>query len=230
MQVITVATTKGGTGKSTISQCLACGLERKKGTKVVILDADPQVSSQDWYQLRAAEGPFVVKVGAGNLDKVIKYARKDGFTHVVIDTSPSQTILAVDVMRKSDLTIFVSNVQNRVLLATRHFRNEYLEAGKPNAMCIMNLTRSASDTKINDARNYMNAQFPEMPMTDIVIRNYAIHDDLAAEGKTVMDVKFPPSAKTHHKAQSDISALVEAVFFYTSTVGLNEQNLIKETK
>lgn len=211
MKVITVATTKGGTGKSTISQCLACGLERKRGNRVVILDADPQVSSEDWYELRDAETPYVVKVGAGNLDEMIEMALSDGFTHVVIDTSPSQTILAVDVMRKSDLTIFVSNVQNRVLMATRHFRTEYIEAGKPTAMGIMNLTRSASDTKINDAWDYMQSQFPEMNMTDVVIRNYAIHDDLAAEGKTVMDVAFPPSAITQNKAQSDINALIKAV-------------------
>ena len=48
-KVIAVLNTKGGSGKTTIATNLAHALQRD-GTKVLLVDADPQGSTRDWNE------------------------------------------------------------------------------------------------------------------------------------------------------------------------------------
>ena len=49
MKIIAIVNEKGGTGKSTISTNLATALHRR-GSKVVLIDADPQGTARDWRE------------------------------------------------------------------------------------------------------------------------------------------------------------------------------------
>ena len=50
MKVITVCNAKGGCGKSTIALSLAASLGRGRGSKVLVIDMDPQAQVSDWLQ------------------------------------------------------------------------------------------------------------------------------------------------------------------------------------
>jgi chromosome partitioning protein len=90
MKVISVVSSKGGVGKTTLSQCLAVeGL--RQGMAAAIIDADPQRSAAEWGEQRAAAGldaPAVIALGARPLAGVVAELRARGAHLVVIDTPP----------------------------------------------------------------------------------------------------------------------------------------------
>ena len=85
MNVIAFVTQKGGSGKTTLCVNLAVAAEAT-GARCLILDMDPQASAEAWYHDREAETPKLAKLGAGELENAIGVARRQGFSHVFIDT------------------------------------------------------------------------------------------------------------------------------------------------
>jgi chromosome partitioning protein len=88
--VISVISQKGGSGKTTVTQCLAIeGL--RQGLATAIIDADPQKSAADWGAQREQAGidaPAVITLGTRSLRVVVKELQDRGAGFVVIDTPP----------------------------------------------------------------------------------------------------------------------------------------------
>ncbi|AMV40228.1 ParA family protein [Planctomyces sp. SH-PL62] len=85
MRIITFVTQKGGAGKTTLAINCAIAAELKKH-RVLILDLDPQASSEGWYQDREADSPKLVKIDSWSLPDAIAKANSAGFDLVIIDT------------------------------------------------------------------------------------------------------------------------------------------------
>jgi chromosome partitioning protein len=85
MRVISFVTQKGGAGKTTLSVNCAVAAERA-GRKTLILDLDEQGSAESWYQVRDAETPRLVKIGAWKLPEAMAAAKSGGYQLVIIDT------------------------------------------------------------------------------------------------------------------------------------------------
>ncbi len=85
MNVIAFVTQKGGSGKTTLCVNLAVAAEAAGG-RCLILDMDPQGTAEAWYHDREATSPKLVKLGADSLAEAVAAARRQGFTHVFIDT------------------------------------------------------------------------------------------------------------------------------------------------
>jgi chromosome partitioning protein len=93
MNILSVLARKGGTGKSTAVRCLAVEA-LKAGRRVVVIDADPQVTCVRWGQRRAAAGisvPLVVVPTPGDLATQIAGFRTQGVDIILIDTPPTAT-------------------------------------------------------------------------------------------------------------------------------------------
>lgn len=98
MRTVAVLNEKGGSGKTTIATNLASAWH-EDGRSVLLLDADPQLSSMDWSDSGDGDGVPVVQLGESNLERDLPRVG-ESFDLVVIDGAPrmgEQTAAAVRV-------------------------------------------------------------------------------------------------------------------------------------
>lgn len=104
MRVITFVTQKGGAGKTTLAINCAIAAESKK-KRVLILDLDPQGSSEGWYQDRETESPRLVRIESWSLPEAIAKARSAHFDYVIIDTPGRDEPSTTAAIRAADFCI-----------------------------------------------------------------------------------------------------------------------------
>lgn len=104
MSIITVATSKGGAGKTTVAQLIA-GRVAEKGYRVAVIDADYNHSLSDW--LRRFEAYPITVVTELDETKIIPLAERLAETHdlVVIDTAGAATQATVFAIGCADLVL-----------------------------------------------------------------------------------------------------------------------------
>ncbi len=104
MRMIAFVTQKGGSGKTTLAVNLAVAAEQA-GAKILILDLDPQASAEAWYQDREAERPRLARADAGELPRAVELARRQGFSHVLIDTPGRDEPAVAAAIRVADFCV-----------------------------------------------------------------------------------------------------------------------------
>ncbi|HJO93177.1 MAG TPA: AAA family ATPase [Victivallales bacterium] len=85
--IIVLGGKKGGTGKSTIATNLAVSISNKDKS-VLLIDADPQETSYEWYQARIENeklSNISATQGKGNIKRMI-IDFKDKYDFIIIDT------------------------------------------------------------------------------------------------------------------------------------------------
>jgi chromosome partitioning protein len=85
MFTIAVVNQKGGSGKSTIAECLAVAATLD-GVPAAILDLDPQGTAYAWSKRREAENPPVLSVTAANYRDQWRALREAGAELAILDT------------------------------------------------------------------------------------------------------------------------------------------------
>ena len=104
MRTITIASRKGGVGKSTLAVHLSV-MAAAEGRPVLLVDVDPQRSLEWWWKLRPGETPALVACDAKDLVRNIPLARREGIDTVIIDTAPHDRQGIVDAVRVADLVV-----------------------------------------------------------------------------------------------------------------------------
>jgi chromosome partitioning protein len=89
MDILTIASQKGGTGKSTLTAHLAVEAERRGAGPVAVVDTDPQGSLAAWWNQRAAETPLFAAVDVARLAEHMAALEQERVNLVVIDTPPA---------------------------------------------------------------------------------------------------------------------------------------------
>ena len=103
MVVITVASRKGGSGKSTLTAHL--GTYANKGSRrCLLVDADPQGSLALWHGLRKSGDPLL-RTATRGIDNLVKAAKDAGIEWVFIDTPPQMSSLVSDAIRAATLVL-----------------------------------------------------------------------------------------------------------------------------
>jgi chromosome partitioning protein len=106
MDVITLASQKGGAGKTTLTGHLAVAAEQRGLGPVVLIDTDPQGSLSSWWNRRQAETPLIsVLAHPRELQTQLAELRRAGHGLVLIDTPPAISSTIRDVMRVCDLVV-----------------------------------------------------------------------------------------------------------------------------
>jgi len=105
MQVIVLASRKGGVGKTTLTGHLAVQAEIAGAGPVAVIDMDEQGSLSAWWNARQPENPRFARVGEGGLAQTLDGLRLAGTELVVIDTPPYATTEIGQIVRFADLAI-----------------------------------------------------------------------------------------------------------------------------
>ncbi|WP_026439770.1 ParA family protein [Acidocella facilis] len=106
MQIITIAATKGGVGKTTLAAALAtAALVARPGIRVGLVDLDPQGSLTAWWNRRDKREPQLLRQPEGDFRFDTAGARAAGFDLIVIDCPPGFSDILADAIATADLVL-----------------------------------------------------------------------------------------------------------------------------
>lgn len=107
MKIITIATQKGGAGKTTLATNLAVA-SAKENNITLLIDADAgQKTALEWFQKREDQNnPLVMEASDQKmLFKLLELAEEKGIDRVFIDTQGADTPLVNDAISRSDFCL-----------------------------------------------------------------------------------------------------------------------------
>ena len=131
MQIIGIASQKGGSGKTTLTGHLAVQAEQAGTSPVALVDTDPQGSLSDWWNARAAETPCFARTTAATLKEDIEQLRELGMKLLFIDTPPAIEATIGDVIELCDLILIPVRPSPHDLRAAGATVEMVERAGKP---------------------------------------------------------------------------------------------------
>jgi chromosome partitioning protein len=113
---LVVSNVKGGVGKTTTAVYLAAVAARRGRDPVVLVDADPQGSTAEWYDTDPIEGVELVE---GPSVRTVTKAMQHEDALVVVDTPPGEGTLVQAALGRADAVIIPTRAggvePNRVL-------------------------------------------------------------------------------------------------------------------
>ena len=104
MFTIAIVNQKGGSGKSTIAECLAVAAEQD-GKATAVLDLDPQGTVYAWSKRREEANPVVRSVTAANYKDEWEELKELGADWVIIDTPARLQDVVLNAADLADLVI-----------------------------------------------------------------------------------------------------------------------------
>jgi chromosome partitioning protein len=104
VKVVAIISQKGGAGKTTLAVHLATSAAAA-GHAAAIIDLDPQATATSWGDRRELEAPEVVSGQAVRLPTLMKTARENGATFLILDTAPNADQTASLAARAADLVL-----------------------------------------------------------------------------------------------------------------------------
>lgn len=102
MKVISVLNQKGGAGKTTVATHLARAFQLD-GSKVLLVDSDPQGSARDWAAMNTGQPLSVVGIDRPTIERDLKSVAPMDF--VVIDGAPQIHDMAVSAVKASHFVL-----------------------------------------------------------------------------------------------------------------------------
>jgi chromosome partitioning protein len=131
VQIIGIASQKGGSGKTTLTGHLAVQAEQAGISPVALVDTDPQGSLSDWWNARQAETPCFARTTAATLKEDIEQLRELGMKLLFIDTPPAIEATIGDVIALCDLILIPVRPSPHDLRAAGATVEMVERAGKP---------------------------------------------------------------------------------------------------
>ena len=126
--VIAVANQKGGCGKTTIAMNLAGVLSAEGGLKVLLIDADPQASSQQWA-MRAGDdgiGFEVMTHPHEDIHRKVRDIAPKGYDVILIDCPPGASQAATGKDSQTSISRMAILASDIVIVPVRPSMLDYL--------------------------------------------------------------------------------------------------------
>ena len=211
--IISFLNQKGGVGKTTISTNVAFDLTQR-GYKVLLVDADPQLSVLSWADIRETPLPFSVMgmPKTAMKEELPKMKINGNFDLIVIDGAPRMTDLARAAIISSDFIIMPMQPSGYDLWATNELIQMVEEAKiyKSNLITAVVLNRVVGNTIL--AREMTkNMQENNWQFFDTNIHQRQLYSLAATQGLTVFDVDSKSeSAKEISKFTDELLKVIKS--------------------
>jgi chromosome partitioning protein len=134
MNVITVASRKGGAGKTTLTAHLAA-FAHSQGKRVLVIDADTQGSLALWNSRRAA-GALPMATAERGIDRQLAIAMVAGYDWVFIDTAAAMWVVVQEAIRAATLVVIPARPGFLDLDSVRETVKAARERNKPYAVVL----------------------------------------------------------------------------------------------
>ena len=185
--IVAVINQKGGAGKTTIALNLAAALA-EGGGRVLMIDADPQQTAQDWAAVRDAPPPFeVIGLAKPILHRDLPRLSAD-YDHVVIDGAPRNYEVARSAILSADLVLIPVQPSGADFWASRETvklvqeAQTFKETQKAVFVVSRKVGRSALGRDIADAL----AEF-KLPILEAGTAQRVAYADALTAGSTVIE-------------------------------------------
>lgn len=187
MHVIAILNQKGGSGKTTLATSLARFLHLN-GSRVLLIDSDPQGSARDWHA--ASNGTLVSVIGLDRptLDKDIASIQHN-FDWIVIDGAPQLANMSIAAIKCSDTVLIPVQPSPYDIWASEDLveiikERQSITDGKPRAAFI--ISRQISKTLLGkEVREALNGY--AIPVFKHGTFQRVAYAKTAALGKTVLE-------------------------------------------
>ena len=200
MRILTIAASKGGVGKTTITMGMAVEAAAK-GQHVVLIDLDPQRSLEGWYGRRSSRKNMVLLEGVKDVAKAVELLRGEKVDWVLIDTPPALLALIEKAIGVADFVLIPVRPGALDLTAIDPVVEMCHQARKKFAF-IINGAPSAKSPLVKGAADYLSRDGNVLG-TQVVNRSAYMAAPL--KGMTA------PEIETRGKSKEEMAALWVAV-------------------
>ena len=202
--IIAVLNQKGGVGKTTIATNLAYAL-KQAGSKVLLIDSDPQGSARDWNEANGGELLPVVGMDRETLPADLK-AVQDGYEFVVIDGAPQIAKLAAAAVKIADIVLIPVQPSPYDIWAAADLvdlikARQELTEGSPIAAFL--ISRAITNTKLSGEINEALESYG-FPVLKNSTSQRVIYPTTASDGQTVFSQPGNPAIR-------EIEAIAEEI-------------------
>jgi chromosome partitioning protein len=146
MQVLVLASQKGGAGKTTLAFHLAVAAETAGAGPVAMLDTDDQGTLTKWWQKRDGNTPKMANCEIGTLATTLGELKDNGTKLVIIDTAGRDNAANRSVIQQADLVVMPVKPSAGDLWALSRTVNVCVELKRPFIFVVCQAVRGTSMT------------------------------------------------------------------------------------
>jgi chromosome partitioning protein len=207
--IIAVVNQKGGAGKTTIAVNLSAALAAE-GKRILLIDADPQQTAQDWAAIRQTAPPFrVVGLAKPVLHRDVPQLATD-YHFVIIDGAPRNYEVARSAVAAADMVLIPVQPSGADFWASRETVNlvKEMQGFKDTQKSAFVVSRKIGRTTLGRDIAEALAEF-EVPILRAATMQRVIYAETLTAGSTVIEQQ--PHGPAAHEICAILAELRESI-------------------